>query len=92
MIVTGLMNLVIFLVNLIPFSLPSLAADAFTALPTALGYITAGIGVLRAFIGDAAMSYLLSVMVLLEGVNLAYISYSLFWWVIRKIPLVGIRE
>lgn len=92
MIVSGLLTLVTALVNLIPFELPALSVDLATALPTALAYITAGLGFLKAMLGPTALTVMSGMVAILEGCHIAYITYTFSFWIIRKIPMLNIRE
>ncbi len=93
MIITGLLNLVYTVVNaLLVFSLPSFPQSVVDAIATIRQHLVAGIGVLRAFLGDRCLTVLATLFGLILAMNAAYLLYSLVFWVIRKIPMFSVRE
>lgn len=77
---------------LLVFDLPSLP-DTVTAIAESVkGYISTGIGVLGAFVGREAMGVLSVLLGLVVALNAAYALYSLVFWVIRKIPMLSVKE
>ena len=57
-----------------------------------IGYMGTGVQVLRAFIGDTAMSVIATLLGLVLAMNAAYLVYSIVFWVLRKVPVLNIKE
>lgn len=92
MIIKGLLSLVTSLINLIPLQLPMLPTNITDNLTTATEYLQQGLGFLRFLLGDPcfnALWVLFALIVLLEPFKLAW---SLFWFVVKKIPFFGISD
>ena len=88
-LVTLVLNL---LYAILPASLPALPDSIYETLDQMATNIGTGIAILRAFIGDAAMnllSVLFSLVILLE---VFYFGWTVVWFVIRKIPMLNVKE
>lgn len=93
MIIDSLLELIYNLLNLLlVFEIPSFPEQFTTVFSSFAGYILSGLGILRAFLGPTAFSYLGILLGLIVAFNAAYIIYSLVFWVIRKIPVANVRE
>lgn len=93
MIIKALLDLVYTLVNaLLVFELPQFPSTVTDVLSSLSGYMVAGISILRAFLGDTCMSMLAVLLGLVLAMNAAYLTYSLVFWVLRKIPMFSVKE
>lgn len=77
---------------LLVFNLPDMPDSIETVMTQVGGYFETGIAVLGAFLGDTAMSVLALLFNLVLAFNAAYALYSLVFWVIRKIPMLSVKE
>lgn len=93
MIIKALLDLIYNILSLLfVFDLPNLP-DSVTSVATSISsYITTGISVIRAFVGSSCMSLLGVLLGLIIALNVAYFLYSFVFWVIRKIPMLNVRE
>ena len=78
MIITALINLIFGLLSVL--------------LGTIQEYLVGGVGLLRAMVGDTAMGVIAVCLQLVIFLNAAYFLYSFVFWVIKKIPMLNIRE
>lgn len=93
MIITALAKLVLGVLSvLLVFNLPELPEDVISIADSVKTYISSGIGILAAFIGDGAMRVISVLLGLVIAMNAAYALYSLVFWVLRKIPMLNIKE
>mgnify|MGYP001028456326 CR=1 FL=1 len=93
MIITALINLIFGLLSvLLVFNLPQLPDTFMTLLGTIQEYLVGGVGLLRAMVGDTAMGVIAVCLQLVIFLNAAYFLYSFVFWVIKKIPMLNIRE
>lgn len=93
MIITVLLNLIYGLLSLLlVFNLPVLPETITTLVNSILGYIPTGVGILGVFFGNTCMGVLALLLRLVIGMNAAYMTYSLVFWVIRKIPMLNVKE
>lgn len=93
MIITVLLNLIYSLLSLLlVFNLPVLPETITTLVNSILGYIPTGVGILGVFFGNTCMGVLALLLRLVIGMNAAYMTYSLVFWVIRKIPMLNVKE
>lgn len=93
MIITALVNLIYGLLSvLLVFNLPELPATFTTVLNSLKEYLVGGLGLVRLFVGDTAMGVIAVCFQLVLFVNAAYMLYSLVMWVLKKIPMLGIKE
>ena len=74
------------------FDLPQLP-DTITALVNQItGYMVTGAQLLHVFLGNTCMGVLALLFKLIIAMNAAYLIYSLVMWVLRKIPMLNVRE
>ncbi len=93
MLISGLINLIYGLLSLLlVFDLPQLPDTVMTLLGTIKDYMVSGVGLLRALVGDTAMGVISVCFQLVIFLNAAYFLYSFVFWVIRKIPMLNIKE
>lgn len=92
-LVEGLITLIYNVLSvLLVFNLPDMPDSISTVISQVGGYFETGIAVLGAFVGDTAMSVIALLFNLVLAFNAAYALYSLVFWVIRKIPLLNVKE
>lgn len=92
MIVKGLLQLIYSLLNgLFVFDLPNMPDTITTLWSELVGYVVTGIDVIRVFIGDTAMSVCALLLSLIIGMNVAYFVIGVIFFVLRKIPIVGVN-
>lgn len=93
MIVSALLNLIYNILSLLlVFELPDLPESVVAVADSIIGYISTGFSILRTFVGSTCMGILAVLFVLVVAMNAAYLVYSIVFWVLRKIPLLGIEE
>lgn len=93
MIISGLLALVYNLLSLLlVFDLPDLPDTVTTIGSQVTSYMVTGISVIRSFVGDTCMGVIALLFNLVILLNAAYLLYSLVFWVIRKIPVLNVRE
>lgn len=93
MIISALLTLVYNVLSvLLVFNLPSLPSSVTTVASEVVDYIGTGISVMASFVGSTCMGLLAVLFTLVIALNAAYMLYSLVFWVIRKIPVLGISE
>lgn len=93
MIITALIDLILNVLGaLLVFDLPALPESVTTTLDSMLDYLVAGVGIIRAFVGDGCMTLMATLFGLVVLANAAYFVYSLVFFVIRKIPMLNVKE
>ena len=93
MIVSALLNLVYNILSvLLIFNLPALPATISTILDQISGYLVTGVTLIAAFVGSSSMGVMALLLELVILMNAAYLLYSFVMWVLRKIPMLNIRE
>lgn len=93
MIITALLNLIYAILSaLLVFNLPELPATVTQLLEQITGYLVNGVSLIRVFIGSTAMGVLALLFQLVLFVNAAYFLWSFVFWVIRKIPMLNVKE
>lgn len=93
MIISALLNLIYSVLSLLlVFDLPELPETVTTLVNSALGYMVTGVSVLGAFVGHTCMGVIALILQLVVAMNAAYLVYSLVMWVLRKIPMLNVRE
>lgn len=93
MIISGLLNLIYSVLSfLLVFELPNMPDTILTILNQITGYFQTGIQVISAFIGPTAIGVIALLIQLVIFLNAAYFLWSLVFWVIRKIPILNVRE
>lgn len=93
MIISALLTLVYNVLSLLlVFNLPELPASVTTIANSVIGYVSTGISIVAAFVGNTCMGVIGVLLALVIAMNAAYLLYSLVFWVIRKIPMLNIRQ
>lgn len=93
MIVVGLINLVYGLLSLLlVFNLPQLPDSFLTILDKVKEYMVSGVGLVRAMVGETCMGVIAVCFQLVIFLNAAYLLYSFVMWVLKKIPMLGVKE
>ena len=93
MIITALIELILnLLAALLPFDLPEFPSEVVVVFDELINYLAAGIGIIRAFVGDACMTLIATLFSLVVLANTAYFLYSFLFFVIRKIPMLNVKE
>lgn len=93
MIISGLLNLIYSVLSfLLVFELPNMPDTILTILNQIIGYFQTGIQVISAFIGSTAIGVIALLIQLVIFLNAAYFLWSFVFWVIRKIPMLNVRE
>ena len=92
MIINALGQLIYWLLNiLLIFNLPQLPDTITTILNQVVSYITIGLQIITSFIGTTAVGVLALLLGLFLSMHAAYMLYSLIAFVLRKIPLLGVK-
>lgn len=89
MIVKLLFTLVTGIIGLIPFNIPSFPADVSTYLETFKGYIFQGIGFIKFFL---PWSYIVLLLKIVLGIVIALELYKFVMWILRKIPMLNMKD
>ena len=93
MIISGLLTLLYNVLSLLlVFELPSLPDSVTTVGAELTNYVKEGISILAACVGSTALGIIALLLGLVLALNAAYLLYSLVFWVIRKIPVLNVRE
>ncbi len=93
MIIAGLIELVLNVLGaLLVFDLPALPESVTSTLDGMIGYLVSGVSILRAFVGDDCLKVMATLFGLVVLANAAYFVYSLVFFVIRKIPMLNVKE
>lgn len=90
MIVQLLLDLVYGLVNLLtlPIDIPNLPSNVSTVFQTITQYISAGLGILSCY---THLPYLLTLLGIVLAVDIGVHLYHFVMFVLRKIPILGIK-
>lgn len=93
MIITALLNLIANLLSaVLVFDLPKWPSQIDQVFQTVISWMVTGVEVLRAFVGKETLTVISVLLGLVLAMNAAYLVYSLVFWVLRKIPMLGIKE
>ena len=93
MIITALLNLIYTVLSvLLVFELPQLPQTVTSLLSQITTYVGTGVSVIGIFIGSTALGILAVLLQLVIYMNAAYFLWSFVFWVIRKIPMLGVKE
>lgn len=93
MIIKALSSLMYTLLSgLLVFNLPELPQSIVTLMDEVTEYIIIGLQVIKSFIGSTAMGVFAVMLTLVVAMNLAYLTWSIVFWVIRKIPMLNVKE
>lgn len=77
---------------LLIFELPSLPQSVLDVAGSVGGYLSNGVGLLAAFLGPTCLNVLSVLLGLVVALNAAYALYSLVFWVLRKVPMLSVKE
>lgn len=93
MIITALLNLIASLLSVVlVFDLPQWPSQIDQLFQTVISWMVTGVEVFRAFVGQETLTIISVLLGLILAMNAAYLVYSLVFWVLRKIPMFGIKE
>lgn len=93
MIITALLNLIANLLSaVLVFDLPKWPSQIDQVFQTVISWMVTGVEVFRAFVGSETLTVISVLLGLVLAMNAAYLVYSLVFWVLRKIPMLGIKE
>ncbi|MCI5563801.1 MAG: hypothetical protein MR393_11835 [Intestinimonas massiliensis] len=93
MIITALLNLIYTVLSvLLVFELPQLPQTVTSLLSQITTYVGTGVSIIGIFIGSTALGILAVLLQLVIYMNAAYFLWSFVFWVIRKIPMLGVKE
>lgn len=92
MILTALINLIISLISALDISLPTLPSAISEVFSTFASYLPAALNLLRAFLGDSVFLQISILFYLFVDLQAFKYGWSLFWWVIDKIPFININN
>lgn len=93
MIIKGLASLIYGVLSvLLVFELPALPADVTAYLNQAFGYIADTPWFLSLFIPSGVVKYLGVLLGLVLALNGLWLTYSLVMWIVRKIPMLNVKE
>ena len=93
MIITALLNLIYTVLSvLLVFELPQLPQTVTSLLSQITTYVGTGVSIIGIFIGSTALGILAVFLQLVIYMNAAYFLWSFVFWVIRKIPMLGVKE
>ena len=88
MIIETLLNVIhTVLDTLLFFEIPSLPATVGEYLNTFFEYLTLGASILANY---TPFSYLMTLFVIIVGIETSVHVYELVLWILRKIPMIGI--
>lgn len=90
MILAGLLSLVNFIINLIPFNLPGFPDTFASTINLVHEYLQGAISFIYAYVIDYnVVKTVFSIIIVWIG---AKYSYRFLMWVIRKIPMLNIKD
>ena len=93
MIITALLNLIYTVLSvLLVFELPQLPQTVTSLLSQITTYVGTGVSIIGIFIGSTALGILAVLLQLVIYMNAAYFLWSFVFWVIRNIPMLGVKE
>lgn len=93
MLIKALLELVYWLLNIMfVFDLPDFPDSFMVLLSEFIDYVMLGMSVLGSFIGASAMKVLGICVTLVFYAHSAYLTISILFWFLRKIPMLNIRE
>lgn len=93
MLVTTVANVIYILLNaLFVFNLPQFPSSVVTIFNEAVGYLGAGLDMLHLLIGNTAFTVLGVTLGLVVSANAVYFVVSLVFFVLKKIPFLGLKE
>lgn len=89
MIIKALLELIMGLINLIPFSIPSLPDDFSNFIEQFKDIIQGGVNFVSTIL---PYDYLVVLLEIFIGIEVALCIYKFVMWVIRKIPMANIKD
>lgn len=89
MIIKGLLNLIISIINLIPLSIPQLPENIDSIMSDFFSYINSAVVFFKTIM---PWDYMVILLIIVIGVNTAMFIYKFVMWVIRKIPMLSIKD
>lgn len=93
MLVKALLDLIYNLLDLVLFAeLPAMPDTVLTLLDEVTSYVVMGVDVLRSFIGSSALMVIALIFNLVLSFHLFYMVWSMVFWILRKIPMLNIKE
>lgn len=93
MLIKGLLDLIYNILDLILFvELPAMPISIFEVFNMLFDYLYMGVGVLASFLGSTCLNFLYLLLQIIVSVNLFYMAWSVVFWILRKIPMLGIEE
>lgn len=93
MIITALLNLIASLLSVVlVFDLPQWPSQIDQLFQTVISWMVTGVEVFCVFVGQETLTIISVLLGLILAMNAAYLVYSLVFWVLRKIPMFGIKE
>ena len=78
--------------KLLVVSLPNFPGCATNAFQTAQNYLLQGAGFLQALFGTETYRYLCLLFGFSLAVHIAYETYDLIMWILKKVPLASIQK
>lgn len=85
-LVYGFLNLLFF------FELPQIPDSVISIWNQICSSFGDGLDMLHVFIGDTAFAVVGTLLKLIVAVNVTYFAISLVFWIIKKIPMLNVRE
>lgn len=93
MIVTAVGKVILSLLNaLFFFELPSIPDSVITVFNNVLGYLNSGLDMIHLLIGNTAFGVVGACLKLILLANGVYFVVSLVFFVLKKIPFLGLKE
>ena len=93
MLIKGLLDLIYGILDLILFTeLPPMPDTLLQILEQVTDYVVMGVGVLQCFIGNTGMTVFAVSLALIFALNGFYLLWSMVFWILRKIPMLNIKE
>lgn len=93
MIITALMDLIYHLLDLLLVlelpAFPDSIVQIFNTIPT---YLQTGLSILRVFVGSTAFTVIGVCLKVVVFANVAYFTITLVFFVLKKIPILGIKQ
>lgn len=93
MIVKALLDLLYLILDtLLIFNLPDLPSTIYTVIETIVEAIMTGWSILVCFCGSTAAGVIVLLFRLVIHMHGVYFLWSFVFWILRKIPLFGVKE
>ena len=84
-----LLNLIIKIISLVPFNIPKFPESVSTYLDTFKSYLNDGIGFIKFFL---PWEYVVLLLKIILSIVLALEIYKFVMWVVRKIPMLNVKD